>query len=913
MKLKVLFIVSALYLCISSANAQTTSTPQTHAHSSSRQWKGIDVLDVLNNPGNYPGVTDKDVGIPVYLYNVGTGRFVIDGGDYGMEGRLFHEDFGRKMKLIIQDGVLKINPDIAEKVSDSNQKYLLTCNIPTITRDPWNAEYTFSRTTIMDGYYFWGKWNFQRIPSEDANSEFHTYYMYQQHDADYGGSQAYTKAKSKSYQGVSLTNILFRYGAAYGEWCSDGTTTYGTGSNASVNEKGCGYYVHIDDDRSVWTSAGNANSSNRWGDGGDVSPWGNMTEVLVNGDMVPIDQLYQWRIISEEEFLRVLNEEVVGINPSISSLIPDRDFTRNSDEFFGVWTTTPSQSTTPAEGEGRYAYTWGEYKKNNTQNKNYINGEAWDRPLLLKIVFNNIKNAKFGFMAFEGVGTASVEFTLPQPGWYQIEANAISFSGDGNPTYMFGKANWVTDITTIRTLPNCSYLGYGQVKLTNVPNLSTLKSNFPDEFSGVSNSNLYKSRENCNNAIGKVLTFNGNDFCHKFWVYVNPTDFNASDDNKKFTLGFLKENAKKSAATINDGTSYYYDEDWICVDDIRMSYMGLAPAFFYEDEDSLNYLVYKAGLEDERPSAVPDGRYSGAVSLERSMKKNDWNSFSFPIPLTGEQVRLAFGEDTELLKLDAIYNNQAGEPYLINFETVNLKQPVEDPTNVPVAIEPGHFYLLKPTADPVVGEDPKGRLTQFYQLGRNFFSVDESQVPEGYAHTIINTATPFASQPISSPNDTNNGTSYVSYVRTRGMYNSDGSKKNPSDFLDANGKYKLNDIDPTTEFLFVPKGGYALTTKNGKQVFVEVNKDTPLKGFRAWLTLEHSLFTPQTPSEIKVSFNGIADGEVPTVISEMIATSPQPADGTTVYDLCGRPVGNIGETTLPRGFYIVGGKKIFVK
>lgn len=213
MKLKVLFIVSVLYLCISSANAQTTSTPQTHAHSSSRQWKGIDVLDVLANPGNYPGVTNKDIGIPVYLYNVGTGRFVIDGGDYGMEARLFHEDFGRKMKLIIQDGVLKINPDIAEQADAANGKYLLTCNIPSVTRESWSSQYNFSRTTIMDGYYYWGKWNFVRIPSEDANSEFHTYYMYQQHDA----GQAYSKAKSSTYQGVNIKNILFRYGAAYGE------------------------------------------------------------------------------------------------------------------------------------------------------------------------------------------------------------------------------------------------------------------------------------------------------------------------------------------------------------------------------------------------------------------------------------------------------------------------------------------------------------------------------------------------------------------------------------------------------------------------------------------------------------------------------------------------------------------------
>jgi hypothetical protein len=232
-----------------------------------------------------------------------------------------------------------------------------------------------------------------------------------------------------------------------------------------------------------------------------------------------------------------------------------------------------------------------------------------------------------------------------------------------------------------------------------------------------------------------------------------------------------------------------------------------------------------------------------------------------------------------------------------------------------VAVDPGVFYLLKPTADPAVGEDPMGRTTEFYQLGRNFFSVDASQVPQGYAHTIIDTEHPYARQEISSPNHSNDGYSYVTYVRTRGMYNEDGSKKDPSLFLDNNGIYNGSDINPATEYLFVPKGGYAITTRNGQQVFIEVNKDTPLKGFRAWLTLEHSLFTPSEPasSEIKISFDGVVDGDVPTVISELIPESSKPADGTHVYDLCGRQVGNVGTTTLPRGLYIIDGKKVFVK
>jgi hypothetical protein len=35
--------------------------------------------------------------------------------------------------------------------------------------------------------------------------------------------------------------------------------------------------------------------------------------------------------------------------------------------------------------------------------------------------------------------------------------------------------------------------------------------------------------------------------------------------------------------------------------------------------------------------------------------------------------------------------------------------------------------------------------------------------------------------------------------------------------------------------------------------------------------------------------------------------------GTEVYDLCGRKVGTFGSTSLPKGIYIVAGKKIFVK
>ena len=363
----------------------------THAHSSTRQWHGINVLDIVSHRNDdtylnahYPNIkqtytyvgkdaNNKDVytadagcGYPIYLYNVGTGRFIIEGGDWGMEGRLFYEDFGRQMMLILEESSpgnnnwkLRINPHVTEQ-SNSN-KCRFSCNVPTVTKsDTWSST-SISFTTIMDGYKWYGNWNFERVET-DPESEFYTFRMSQQ----YSGDAIYLDNENN----VPVKNIIFRYGAAYGEWW------------VPDSEKGNGYYVHIDDDRSCWTSAGNANNS-------EASPWDNKTKVLVNGDMVEIDELYQWRIISADEFDKVLNEETVGINPSISSLVPDRDFTRNSNEFV-AWDTDRIDYLDEfnADNGGRYGYTWGYvwpgYAQTEYEYSTKFYDEPWNAPVMLK-------------------------------------------------------------------------------------------------------------------------------------------------------------------------------------------------------------------------------------------------------------------------------------------------------------------------------------------------------------------------------------------------------------------------------------------------------------------------------------------------------------------------------------------------
>ena len=901
---RICLFIALVVILLNSADVYSQTT---HAHASSRKWHGINVQDILKYINNddslnahFPKIkikqtytyigkdekgkdvyaADEGCGIPIYLYNVGTGKFVIEGGDWGMEGRLFYEDFGRRMKLILEETEvgngnwqLRINPHITEDRSADKCRFAI--NVPTVTRKEEWEDTKISKTTIMDGFKDYANWDFERV--EDTESDYYTFRM----------SQKFSK--NSKYDDVTAKDIVFRLGAAYGEWRDENS------------DKGTGYYVHIDDDRSCWTSAGNSGNS-------EASPWGNKTKVQVGSDMVEIDELYQWRIISEEEFITVLNEEVIGLNPSISSLVPDRDFTRNSNEF-QYWHVGSLENTTYSTDNGRrYGYTWGYASpgqvldKNDNQNTRYKDA-PWNEPVMLKKVygteFNETgkKQSKFGFMSFEGQGTAYVRFEVPHPGWYSVEANTINFSPEEHPAYFYALADGAMERPGWTTSAQTAKYGYQEMPIKRL-NDATVLGTLYNDIDYPSN-NLNKGNRLFNLSVGEALTKHGSDFRHEFWIYIDPDYYYDRVDGikggKGLTIGIKKEHTTQKTGGTSNSVKYYYDSDWVVMDDIKISYMGLAPAFLYEEEENLDYLVFDEDKKSERPGATPDNKYSGSLSLARTMKKDKWNSFSMPLPLTGEQVRYAFGEDARLLELHSI-GGLSENSNIIDFQSVELKP--ADPYQI--AVEPGKFYLLKPTADPVYGLDPKGDFYKYYQLGRTFFTVnpiinkDKTSEDENYyTHYIMNPAVLSGKADIESWQSGNNGESYVSYVQTPGY----------SAFrVDASGKYDGVTVPAGT---YAIKGSYVIS--DGK--VVEINKDTRLKGFRGWIKLSHSLF--HTDSEAKISINGVVDEDGATGIDATAIVPQRLADDTAVYDLGGRKVGTLG-TSLPKGIYIVKGKKFMV-
>ena len=833
---RILLFLIAILFGQTTAFAQEEQTEETHAHSSSFHWKGIDVSTVLGNSAYSPNKSGSNSindypfskGKVIFLYNVGTGKFIIEGGNYGMEGRLFHETFGRPLYLY-SDGYI-----LSGILENNNAKFIFGCNVPggVFHQQSWSSWDQYSFTIMMDADKSKRTkgWQFQRVET-DANADTHTYYMWE----DKGGKQYYL-------------------GAAWGE-CD------------AAAWKGKGKLVFMDDDRAAWTT---------------YDPRGETDKYEVNGDQVTLDELYQWRLVDEDEFKSMLDNEDIGLNPSVSALITDRDFTRNSQVFNDAWLLEDKEGYSYTE-KHRLGFTYASSDNSNgkSKQKEYNDNQAWDKPIRLKHVFdgehlsdNTLKlkygweNAKYGFLTFEGVGRTYTEVKVPRPGWYLVQCYGFVQSDNDHDAYIFARVKGSTETSSTG--------GYSESALQKV------------EAGTYTGKNL---KDNCL-VVGKELTRNGEKYINTVWICVTQEQFNAGVDTLQIGVG--KDEATKSAAKRNNNKDYYYDTDWVCIDDFRMSYLGLRPAFFYEDEENLDYLDpassdYYIDPETNKAKqylgASPNGQYGGAICVERSLKKDQWNSFSFPLPLTGEQVRFAFGEDAQLAFIHSI-GKLSKNSNVIDFKTVSLRTT----DNV---VKPGNFYLLKPTKEPLSGVDPKGNEKEYYELGRKFFSVNDES--ESYTHNLLEVETKMLDTlKIKSLDGMHDGKAGVNYVQTPGY---------KTFKVDTEGIYTGGE---TAQGIYAPKGSYVVSDKT----ILHLNKDTRIKGFRGWIDLEKAIETQS--KEFTMEIFGMFDEEPEQGGTTNVPRIHLLTADESVYDLYGRKVGKLGDT-LPKGIYIVKGKKYMVK
>lgn len=345
--------------------------------------------------------------------------------------------------------------------------------------------------------------------------------------------------------------------------------------------------------------------------------------------------------------------------------------------------------------------------------------------------------------------------------------------------------------------------------------------------------------------------------------------------------------------------------EWTVFDDFRLLYASdnkSADLILDEDRDNLDYLVNCSNT------------YKNTVlHLNKTFKKDKWNSFVLPVSLKRDQFRQAFGANARLAKLSGLTSSE------IQFQTVNMDAPdMTDNAEVLTAYTP---YIIFPTK---IHDTDKTKASPAYKATlryRNAPSETQDVVVKANHYDIPNVTFKTNS---ANENDLSNMNTDDKTWTTKKMYSvGDGTMEAHGTFVRTFGQnvtqnvtdekaadygvYKFDDhtiIDGRDDLIgcyFFDRGNLYYSSKNRKR---------GLRGFSCW-------FKPVNSSEhtkLNLYIDGVANGT--TGIDEVAFGDEEPTGKAAkgIYNMNGQLVSNGSDTTnLPAGMYIVNGKKCVVR
>lgn len=740
------FLMGTVLAAAGFAAMPFTSYAQTSDQPSAMRWKGADVT-TLNED--------------FLLYNVGTGKFMIAGGGWGIQGKMLYQDFGTIMDLVSKGNDTYVIKSDVENAGYENAKYL-GINYPGYTSaGTWGDSNTFgpimeAQISGTDHGSYDRAWTFERVGGLEDN------FVYNM---------------KETLTNTSQSDLELYMGASYGE-------------NPEIGPAG-GYDVFVGDTATFTTTAA---FNSTFASGKEKAAY------------------YQWILVPKSEIVDVYNKSIEaggGLNANFTYLVTEPMFDRNHTGF-EAWSKNVIGSGTGTDKR----YDWLNSK---TMSDN------WDAADFQKVSIESKENGKYGFASFSGIGEVSQTFKAPVTGVYEIECRGFY---QGHEAKLFVTVNGKTHETPLVNT------GSKFTKCTLVSNYGG--TNVTDSMKIIAGKALY------DNENGKYTVK----------VVISAT---AESDMK---IGIKKDAATKSSAcsrTWAPRTLYYYDTDYVGVDNFAVRYVGKSKASIFvldEDATSTEYMEKATGKDYEDVT----------VYLKRSFTLNKWNSFVTPVSLTNAQVKQAFGDNVKVAKLAGVGGVTFNESS-IDFQTVDLSQEG-------IAIEPAQMYLVKPTKDGVDmnlefadGTPVSGKM---YLIGRR--ALDGSKITDG---TL--TIKPTYGKPAEGAEIT-------------------GAQ------VDFMGTYVALDATNGPQ-----AGAYAWS---GGDMY-HLKKANAIKGFRGWL-VDHT-------GTNSIKFN-IGDGSV-TSIDEVIANDRGGKTSDAVYTVDGVKIRDNASSLegLPAGLYIFKGKTHLIK
>lgn len=290
--------------------------------------------------------------------------------------------------------------------------------------------------------------------------------------------------------------------------------------------------------------------------------------------------------------------------------------------------------------------------------------------------------------------------------------------------------------------------------------------------------------------------------------------------------------------------------DLTAFDNFQLHYCGDRDIVLDENRTDVNYINKQV-----------EGNVVKTLILKRTMKPYQWNSITLPVALTAAQFKRAFGRRAELSVLKGQDENLSSR---VVFTPVDLTDDDK------VVIEPDKLYIMKPTRWEHV---LKGTYTK---------KIDDSET--------ITVQAPY----------------YLIYGVSLTKPTTGEFKEDAKHSTTVDGQLQFCGTQVKRETKYVPRYSYVLGAKDGKWHYL--TEPHSILGFRCWIATGSAGLAKQ----MTFSINGVVDNT--TGINQTIVDDQRPQNAD-IYTVNGQLVraGSSSIEGLPKGIYIVNGKKLVVR
>lgn len=351
-----------------------------------------------------------------------------------------------------------------------------------------------------------------------------------------------------------------------------------------------------------------------------------------------------------------------------------------------------------------------------------------------------------------------------------------------------------------------------------------------------------------------------------------------------------------------DGKQDVADNELTAVDEFKLLYAGPRrnPELILDEESTdLRYLTLAT---DEYKNSV--------LHLNRKLNDNMWNSLILPVDLTWGQMKRTFGDAVKVAKLTALTENS------VQFVTV---EPTNDDDKMVTAFEPyivfppytqvksaaytvEHFYTSK-------GADNSEWLDKNYKPSNDENNrLTKTLKADHYDITMVS----LNRENLKKYVNTTNWESTTTFSATGGGHGKMVCKGTMAKTYD-NGKI-LSDRDDLNGDYFMYKGKLIQVPSGNKENGGE-RYSYGLKAFRCWFELPGNTSSEGKPSQVSLLIDGVEDST--TGIDDIHGSTDRTSykrgiEG--VFNMNGQMVcRSCSLEGLPKGMYVVNGKKIIIR